>query len=396
MRGTFSAAFVLGSLLCLAGTAHGQTNFPKYDAIHVGYPDALSTARSLNNAAQIVGTFVYGPSLTRLYLFDAVDGVFTVPPAAIEGPYAVQRSATINDLGTVAFTGFRLIEGDIIGRAVLLSPTGDFTEVDPITGLYCEAAAVNNQDHIVGRSDATGGGFRAYLYASGQTLDLGQIEPPFGQNFSATDVNDEDVVIGLGDNAAGGRSGFIWNGQMNSLGDLIPVAINNDEAILATRLIQGVTQTVVQQWPGTPQVLSADWARELVGSDLNDSGMAVGLARKNSGDTTGFVHVGDQVVDLNQRLSRAARRANVEIVSAAAINNQGYILASDGVQPWLLIPTQDCAADFNDDGGITGLDVESFMESWVNGQVESDVNDDGGIDGSDVDSFFTVWMNGGC
>jgi len=145
-----------------------------------------------------------------------------------------------------------------------------------------------------------------------------------------------------------------------------------------------------------PQVLSAGWATELVGSDLNDADTVVGLARKNSGDTTGFVSVGNQVVDLNQRLSRAARRAEVEIVWATAINNEGYILASDGVQPWLLIPTQDCAADFNDDGGITGLDVESFMDAWVNAQVESDVNDDGGIDGSDVDTFITIWMNGGC
>lgn len=396
MRGTCSAAVILSSLVWNVGAALAQAPVAKYDAVNVGYPNALSTARSLNNSSQVVGTFVYGPSLTRVYQFDAEDGVFTVPQAAIDGPYAVQRSATINDVGTVAFTGFRLIEGDIIGRGVLLSPTGEFTEVDPITGLYSEAAAVNNLDHIVGRSDAAGGGFRAFIYSSGQTVDLGQIEPPFGLNFTATDVNDSDVVVGLGDNAAGGRSGFMWNGSMNSLGDLIPVAINNTGAILATRATPGLTQTIVEQSTGLRQVLNVDWAIELVGSDINDADVVVGLARKSTGETTGFVSHGTEVVDLNQRLSRAARRLEVEIVWATAINNSGYILASDGVRPWLLIPTVDCAADFNDDGGVTGLDVEAFMESWVNAQIVSDVNDDGGVDGSDLEAFFTVWMNGGC
>lgn len=55
-----------------------------------------------------------------------------------------------------------------------------------------------------------------------------------------------------------------------------------------------------------------------------------------------------------------------------------------------------CAADYNDDGGITGEDVEAFFIDFENGAGCSDVNQDGGIDGSDVESFFIVFENGGC
>lgn len=55
-----------------------------------------------------------------------------------------------------------------------------------------------------------------------------------------------------------------------------------------------------------------------------------------------------------------------------------------------------CAADFNQDGGVDGADVDSFTSAWESGQPQADVNQDGGIDGSDVDRFMTDWEAGGC
>jgi len=55
-----------------------------------------------------------------------------------------------------------------------------------------------------------------------------------------------------------------------------------------------------------------------------------------------------------------------------------------------------CPADFNQDGGIDGADVDAFFIAWENGDASSDVNQDGGIDGADVDTFFAAWENGGC
>ncbi|MBX3410985.1 MAG: hypothetical protein KF859_14010 [Phycisphaeraceae bacterium] len=55
-----------------------------------------------------------------------------------------------------------------------------------------------------------------------------------------------------------------------------------------------------------------------------------------------------------------------------------------------------CPADYNQDGGIDGADVQAFFADWEQGLPCSDVNEDGGIDGSDVQFFFGVWENGGC
>jgi spore coat protein A len=55
-----------------------------------------------------------------------------------------------------------------------------------------------------------------------------------------------------------------------------------------------------------------------------------------------------------------------------------------------------CPADFNQDGGVDGADVEAFFDAWESGAPSADVNQDGGIDGSDVETFFAAWEAGGC
>ena len=55
-----------------------------------------------------------------------------------------------------------------------------------------------------------------------------------------------------------------------------------------------------------------------------------------------------------------------------------------------------CPADFNQDGGVDGADVDAFFLAWESGDPSADVNADGGIDGGDVDTFFSAWEAGGC
>ncbi len=55
-----------------------------------------------------------------------------------------------------------------------------------------------------------------------------------------------------------------------------------------------------------------------------------------------------------------------------------------------------CPADFNQDGGIDGGDIDAFFAAWEAGDGAADVNQDGGVDFGDVDTFFTAWENGGC
>ncbi len=57
-----------------------------------------------------------------------------------------------------------------------------------------------------------------------------------------------------------------------------------------------------------------------------------------------------------------------------------------------------CPADFNQDGGVDGLDVAAFFPAWESGGDDgrADVNHDGGVDGQDVEAFFLIWQAGGC
>ncbi|MBL9001077.1 MAG: hypothetical protein JNK25_08070 [Phycisphaerae bacterium] len=55
-----------------------------------------------------------------------------------------------------------------------------------------------------------------------------------------------------------------------------------------------------------------------------------------------------------------------------------------------------CPADYNEDGGVDGGDVEAFFRDWEDSIGNADVNQDGGVDGSDVEFFFIVWETGGC
>ena len=53
-----------------------------------------------------------------------------------------------------------------------------------------------------------------------------------------------------------------------------------------------------------------------------------------------------------------------------------------------------CPADFNQDGGVDGADVEAFFVLWEAGDNGADFNQDGGVDGADVEAFFVRWEAG--
>jgi len=62
----------------------------------------------------------------------------------------------------------------------------------------------------------------------------------------------------------------------------------------------------------------------------------------------------------------------------------------------LCVDPPTCFADFNQDGGIDGQDIEAFFTTWSQGLSAADVNLDGGVDGQDVETFFIAWEAGEC
>lgn len=115
----------------------------------------------------------------------------------------------------------------------------------------------------------------------------------------------------------------------------------------------------------------------------------------------------DRVVPINQsvRLRDAAAVAGVPLIFEVA-TGFGHGSVGDAVNTraaaWMAeqllreVACAPCAADFDQDGGITGTDIQAFFEAFEAGTSCSDVNNDGGITGADIESFFTRFEAGGC
>jgi probable HAF family extracellular repeat protein len=377
-----------------AGSAWAQTA-PYYSVRRVGYGSAFSTASSLNDAGDVAGVYRLSNGLTRVYVWRYSTGSASVPAGIAGGPYSTQRAAVINDFGQIAFTGTRFDDSGLISRAVILN-SGVFAEVPPIEGQNSEVASINNAGHAAGRSEAGPASIRAYLFAGGETTDLGQIQPPFGNQFRAAGMNDLDSVVGVGDNASGGQSGFVWDGAMIDLGPLVPAAINDLGVVVGNVPVTGATRGFIRQPDGSVSIIGTLGGRDSALAAVNAAGDAVGNSQIADGSSAGLLVHNGELHNLNDILDRAARKSRAHVAAAYAINTLGWIVASDGSVPLLLIPTDDCAADFNGDGGIDGADVGAFFSSWERSDVLADVNNDGGVDGADIGDFFRMWESGGC
>jgi hypothetical protein len=56
----------------------------------------------------------------------------------------------------------------------------------------------------------------------------------------------------------------------------------------------------------------------------------------------------------------------------------------------------ECAADYDQDGGVTGADLAAFFADFEAGAPCADVDQDGGVTGGDIGAFFVVFEAGGC
>lgn len=55
-----------------------------------------------------------------------------------------------------------------------------------------------------------------------------------------------------------------------------------------------------------------------------------------------------------------------------------------------------CAADYDQDGGVTGGDIGAFIADFESGAACADVDQDGGVTGGDLAAFFIAFEAGGC
>ena len=91
-------------------------------------------------------------------------------------------------------------------------------------------------------------------------------------------------------------------------------------------------------------------------------------------------------------------RAALFSTASDAANPDPLFVRGFGMVDALAALQSTCPADFNQDGGVDGLDVAAFFSAWESGGDDgrADVNHDGGVDGQDVEAFFLIWQAGGC
>lgn len=89
--------------------------------------------------------------------------------------------------------------------------------------------------------------------------------------------------------------------------------------------------------------------------------------------------------------------------AAMDVSDDGSVVVGEGINPagqsvgWAVRITGNpapCVADFNQDGGVDGADIEAFIYAFSEGMESADMNADGGVDGSDMEGFFIPWFAG--
>lgn len=72
------------------------------------------------------------------------------------------------------------------------------------------------------------------------------------------------------------------------------------------------------------------------------------------------------------------------------------ILAYQTITISVLSSCAPCAADYDEDGGVTGADLAAFFADFEAGAACADVDEDGGVTGGDIGAFFAAYEAGGC
>jgi len=180
--------------------------------------------------------------------------------------------------------------------------------------------------------------------------------------------------------------------KFNTFANSVEEGDNSMELLYNGALIQRVTTLPLT-------LVSDNWRRVIFNLSV-DGKVTVKLATNSSDVATVF----DQV-QLPAYSAYPSVRTAFGARTGAGINRQsirnfhlGFSnlddVNGDGLPNSCSGPT--CFADYNQDGGIDGSDIEAFFIDWEAGSASADTNEDGGVDGSDVEIFFLQWEAGGC
>ncbi|MBS0195958.1 MAG: hypothetical protein JSR77_04295 [Planctomycetes bacterium] len=362
-----SNGFALGQSGVAGGTAtQSDSHFRPVLFPSSGNPDQLASLPSEREHV-VFGFDPQGRPIGTAYTLGAMGvSAFRIDPQGptLLGPFAARA---VNASGDIIGTT-RIVGGDGLTLPVAcIYHAGALTTLPSLGGRTSQALGIDASGRIVGSSTTLNeAASRPCMWTSTtRVIDLGTLGGSGGQAAasaydSATGVS---TVVGHSISSVDGlRHATRW--RVNAGGTVL------------SRIDLGVLRAGVNSHAAS----------------INASGDTVGTS-----DFHAVLFQGGAVRDLNSLLSAPA--AGWTLQSAAAINDAGQIVGTGTLlgfpRAFMLEPFR-CFADFNQDGGIDGADVEAFFLVWEAGLAGADVNADGGVDGGDVEAFFMVWSAGGC
>lgn len=275
-------------------------------------------------------------------------------------------------------TGVYLVDPNTIRGCVWVDGERSDLPVGPGVARWDIPLAVSTDGStIVGVVEADNTDYLAGQVRNGEFSVLEDL--PGGENYAeANAVNaDGTVVVGYGN-----------------------MIVDTRNRQIATRWVNGVAEPL-GYFPATFPLSIALGVSGDGNTVVGYSNTTTGLAAFIWTPSTGMRRLRDVLINEH---GLASQIGTMNLLRCTGISDDGqhfcgYGLKDGNNEGWyasIAPASTPCFADFNQDGGVDGQDVEAFFIAFSEGESNADINQDGGVDGQDVEAFFISWEAGGC
>ncbi len=397
--------FVLVPAAILAAAAVAQPQLtPLASAPHTNsYATAISTDGSF-----VAGFFDPGPDA---FIWSATSGMTTIPGAAgawTTVPYAVSPTGAV--AGESRFVS-------IHHAFRWTADTGLQNLPSLVPGASAYAWAMSDDGQVVVGSAETGTGLHAFRWTSAS----GMVDLNIPESTALAISADAGAIAGSYKPTPStvGSSLFRWTQaagleDLGTLGanDTDPFFINPDASIIVGTTYDTETFNAFR-WTQANGMQVLDLPDPAVSASAvdasDDASLIVGYWIDYDYEAHAAIWTADGAFDLLAYLQSLNTLAinGWTFRNATGVSGDGSTIVGtgthNGVDAGFIITglphgasCPPCAADYDQDGGVTGGDIGAFIADWEAGTSCADVDLDGGITGADLAAFFSVFEAGGC
>ncbi|MEY3230014.1 MAG: hypothetical protein RL689_101 [Planctomycetota bacterium] len=278
-----------------------------------------------------------------------------------------------------------------VGIRGIYPDPGDMFTLRPSTG----------QTTVLPRSSGVASGYYYFNAISGDGRVVGGAARSIGSSMNSFDIYAPVVISGTTPQLISP----LVDGNFQGVNDL-----NGDGSVAVGVIAQSFTLRAFRWTAAGGLELIDEDAQGPSGSTSaravnGDGNVIVGEAvRFGTGGTTAWIwRAGIGFRDLKQELESTYELdlQGWQLLVATDVSNDGKVIVGQGRNPqgveqafYVRLNDAVCIADFNQDGGVDGADVEAFFLAWQAAEPTTDINEDGGVDGGDIEPFFVLWSQG--